>query len=74
MSPIRRKGRFVSRDVDSRKTIFSENLGGKVISVNKEGVCIVAAKEAACGNLSTSLSASSSNTDQKADELIFCDV
>ena len=26
------------------------------------------------GDLSTSLSASSSNTDQEADELIFCDV
>ena len=74
MSPIRRKGRFVSRDVDSRETIFSENLGGKIISVNKDGVCIVAAKGATCGDLSTSLSASSSNTDQEADELIFCDV
>ena len=44
------------------------------MSVNKEGVCIIAAKGATCGDLSTSLSASSSNTDQEADELIFCDV
>ena len=40
------------------------------MSVNK--VC--AAKGATCGDLSTSLSASSSNTDQEADELIFCDI
>ena len=41
--------------------------------VNKEGVCMIAAKGATCGDLSTSLSASSSNTDQEADESIFSD-
>ena len=43
------------------------------MSVDKEGVRIVAAKGATCGDLSTSLSASSSNTDQKVDESIFSD-
>ena len=33
------------------------------MSVNKEDVHMIAAKEATCGDLSTSLSASSSNTD-----------
>ena len=69
-----KKGGGTERDVDSRKTIFSEHFGGKIISVNKEGMCIVAAKGATSGDLSTSLSASSSNTDQEADELIFCDI
>ena len=47
MSPIRRKGRFVSQDVDRRKTVFSDNFGGvgrKTTSVNKEGVRMIAAK------------------------------
>ena len=76
MSPIRRKGRFVSLDIDSRRTICSDNFGGvarKIMSVNKEGVRMIAAKEATCDDFSTSLSASSSNTDQEADKSIFSD-
>ena len=41
MSPIRRKCRFVLRDVDGRKTVLAiilEELVGKIMSVNKEGV------------------------------------
>ena len=53
--------------------IILEELGGKTMSVNKEGVRMIAAKGATCGDLSTSLSASSSNTDQEADEPIFSD-
>ena len=74
MCPIRRKGRFVSGDIDRRKIVFSDTFGGvgrKIMSVNKEGVRMIAAKGATCGDLSTSLSASSSNTDQEADESIF---
>ena len=41
------------------------------MSVNNEGVRMIAAKGATCGDLSTSLSASSSNTGQEADESIF---
>ena len=41
------------------------------MSVNKEGARMIAAKGATCGDLSTSLSASSSNTGQEADEWIF---
>ena len=75
MSPIHRKGRFVSKDVDSRRTISSDNFGevGRKNNVRERGACMIAAKGATYGNLSTSLSASSSNTDQKADELIFSD-
>ena len=50
----------MSRDVDGRKTIFSDTFGGvgrKVMSVNEEGVRMIAAKMATCGDLSTSLSA-----------------
>ena len=43
-------------------------------NVREQGVCMIAAKGATCGDLSTSLSASSSNTDQEADELISCDL
>ena len=43
------------------------------MSVNKEGVRMIAAKGATYGDLSTSLSASSSSTDQEADESIFPD-
>ena len=43
------------------------------MSVNKEGVRMIAAKGATCGDLSTSLSARSSNTDQEADGSIFSD-
>ena len=43
------------------------------MSVNKEGARMITAKEAFCGDLSTSLSTSSSNTDQEADESIFSD-
>ena len=53
--------------------IILEELGGKITSVNKEGVRMIAANGATCGGLSTSLSASSSNTDQEADESIFPD-
>ena len=53
--------------------IILEELRGKIMSVNKEGVRMIAAKDATCGDLSTSLSASSSNTDQEADESIFSD-
>ena len=53
--------------------ILLEELGRKRVSVNKGSECMIAAKEATCGDLSTSLSASSSNTDQEADELIFFD-
>ena len=53
--------------------IILEELQGKIMSVNKEGVRMIAAKEATCGDLSTSLSANSSNTDQEADESIFSD-
>ena len=41
--------------------------------VNKGGVRMIAAKGATCGDLSTSLSARSSNIDQEADESIFSD-
>ena len=41
--------------------------------VNKEGARIIVDKGATCGDLSTLLSASSSNTDQEADKVIFCD-
>ena len=74
MSPIRRKCRFVLRNVDRRKTILAiilEELGGKIMFVNKEGVRMIAAKEATCDDLSTSLSAS--NTGQEADDSIFPD-
>ena len=43
------------------------------MSVNKEDVRMIAAKGATCGDLSTSLSASSSNTDKEAEESIFSD-
>ena len=60
------------------KPLFSlatilEELGVKIMSVNKEGVRMIAAKGATCGDLSTSLSASSSNTGQEADESTFPD-
>ena len=72
----RRKSRFMSRDVDSRKTLFSNNFGGVGTkkSVRERGSeRMIAAKEATRGDLSTSLSACSSNTDQEADELIYFD-
>ena len=53
--------------------IILEELGGKMMSVSKEGVRMIAAKGAICGDLSTSLSASSSNTGQEADESTFPD-
>ena len=34
--------------------IILEELGGKIMSVNKEGVRLIAAKGATCGDLSTS--------------------
>ena len=81
MSPIRRKGRFVSRDVDKRKTFFRDNFAGvgRKTAVIKKGVRMIAAKsppppkEATCGDLSTSLSASSSDSDEEGDESIFPD-
>ena len=51
--------------------IILEELGGKIMSMNKEGMRMIAAKRATCGNLSTCLSTSSSNADQEADELIL---
>ena len=46
MSPIRRKGRFVSRDVDKRKTFFRDNFAGvgRKTAVIKKGVRMIAAK------------------------------
>ena len=48
MSPIRRKGRFVSRDVDKRKTFFRDNFAGvgRKTAVIKKGVRMIAAKSA----------------------------
>ena len=43
------------------------------MSVNKDSVRMIAANGATCGDLSTSLSASSRSTGQEADELIFPD-
>ena len=43
------------------------------MSLNKEGVRMIAAKGVTCGDLSTSLSARSSITGQEADESIFPD-
>ena len=74
MSHIRRKGRFVSRDVDKRKTIFSDNFGGvgKKNNVREQGRC-ACVNGATCGDFSTSLSARSSNTDQETDESTLSD-
>ena len=46
MSPIRRKGRFVSRDVDKRKTFFRDNFAGvgRKTAVIKKGVRMIAAE------------------------------
>ena len=66
----------MSQDVDRRETIFSHDFGGvgRKKNVCEQGsVRMIAAKEATRGDFSTSLSASSSNTNQESDESIFSD-